>query len=131
MVVLTMKNKNSIWISIENLILFLNDVDIENIFISKKISSGNKNYKCFIAYLDDYNIKPFCIILPKTSRYIKSYDGGTKRMTYWENIMIFRIKLAIVWYKNLIVKPPMIKHFWKPKWNLMVMNYRFSWWRKS
>ena len=27
---------------------------------------------------DDYEIKPFCIILSKTSAYVKSYDGETK-----------------------------------------------------
>ena len=27
---------------------------------------------------NDYKIKPFCIILLKTSTYVKSYDGETK-----------------------------------------------------
>ena len=99
---------------------FLSDVDIENIFISKKISSCNNYCKYFIAYLDVYNIKPFCTILAKTRRYINIHDCGTKRMMYWENIMIFRVKLAIVSYTKLIVKPSILKKFGKLKWNLTV-----------
>ena len=33
--------------------LFLKDVDIDKILLSNKTSSGEKNYKCFIGYLDD------------------------------------------------------------------------------
>ena len=43
------------------------------------IKADKKNYKYFIGSLDDdYKIKPLHIILPKTSSYIKSYDGETK-----------------------------------------------------
>ena len=46
--------------------------------ISNKISSGNKNYKYFIAYLDDdYKIKLLHIMLPKPSAYIKTNDDET------------------------------------------------------
>ena len=35
-----------------------------------------KNYKYFVSYMDDnYNIKPSCIMLPKTSIYVENYDG--------------------------------------------------------
>ena len=50
---------------------------------SYKISSPNKKYKYFVGYLyDDLNVKPLRIMLPKTSIYIKSYDGQTKRMYF-------------------------------------------------
>ena len=49
-----------------------------NISISNKIFSSRKKYKYFICYLDDFKMKPFSIILPKTSVYVKSYDGETK-----------------------------------------------------
>ena len=40
------------------------------------VSSGEKNYKYFIGYKnDDHKIKPLHIMLPKTSAYVKSYDG--------------------------------------------------------
>ena len=33
--------------------IFLRDVDIEKVLVSKKISFGEKNYKYFIEYLYD------------------------------------------------------------------------------
>ena len=57
--------------------MFLNDIVI-NILVLKKISSSVRNYKYFVGYLDDWKSKPFILILPKTSAYIKSFDGGTK-----------------------------------------------------
>ena len=37
-----------------------------------------KKYEYFIAYNDDdHKIKPLHITLPKTSAYVKSYDGET------------------------------------------------------
>ena len=41
-----------------------------------------KNYKYFLGYLDDYEIMPLLIMLPKTKVYIKSYDGETKWMYF-------------------------------------------------
>ena len=44
----------------------LKDVDIEKLLISNKISFGDKNYKCFIGYLDNDNkVKLIHIMLPK------------------------------------------------------------------
>ena len=42
-------------------------------------------------------------MFPKTSAYVKSYDG--EMMNYGKNIMIFRTKLVIVLKNNLIAKP--------------------------
>ena len=51
---------------------FLGIVDIDNILISGKVYSGEKNYKYFIGYTDNnYKIKPFSIIFPKISTYVK------------------------------------------------------------
>ena len=42
-----------------------------------------KNYKYFIGYLyNDNKVKPLHIMLPKTSAYVKSYDGQTKWMYF-------------------------------------------------
>ena len=57
---------------------FLNDLHIDNISISNRISSGEKNHKDFNGYIDDYKIKRVSIILTKIKKYVKSYDGGTK-----------------------------------------------------
>ena len=80
LVILTLKNINFTEIQ-----FFLNDVDIYNIIISKKISftKKKKNYKYFIGYRDDdYKIKPFHLMLPKTSTYVKSYVDETKLMYF-------------------------------------------------
>ena len=51
--------------------------------MSKKISFGEKNYKCFIGYRYNGNkVKPLNIMLPKTSAFAKSYDGQTKWMYF-------------------------------------------------
>ena len=63
--------------------IFLGDVDIEKVLASKNISFGEKNFKYFIGYLyDNHKVKPLYIMLPKTSAYLKSYDGQTKWMYY-------------------------------------------------
>ena len=42
-----------------------------------------KNCKYFICYLyNDHKVKPLLIMLPKTSEYVKSYDGQTKWMCF-------------------------------------------------
>ena len=62
---------------------FLEDVDIENVSVSNKISSGGKNCKYFIGYLyDHYKIKPLHIMLLKARPYVKGYDGQTKWMYF-------------------------------------------------
>ena len=54
---------------------------LKKVFVSKKIFFGEKNNKYFIGYLFNGNkVKPFSIMLPKTSAYVKSYDGQTKWM---------------------------------------------------
>ena len=56
--------------------IFVKDLDIGKVLLSKKISSGEKNYKYFIGYFyNDHKFKPLHIILPKISAYIKHYDG--------------------------------------------------------
>ena len=48
------------------------------------VSSGEKACKNFIGYKDDdHKIKLLCIMLPKTSAYVKSYDGEAKWMYFF------------------------------------------------
>ena len=59
----------------------LRNVDIEKVSVSNKISFCEKNYKYFIGYLhNDKKVKPLHIIIPKTSAYVKSFDGQTNWM---------------------------------------------------
>ena len=61
----------------------MGDVDIEKLLVSNKISFGEKNYQYFVGYLcNDVKVKPLHIMLPKTSAYVKNYDGQTKWMYF-------------------------------------------------
>ena len=58
-------------------------VDIQKVLVSNKIYFGEKIYKHFIGYLyNDNKVRPLHIMLPKTSAYVKSYDGQTKWMYF-------------------------------------------------
>ena len=51
---------------------------MEKVLVSIKISAGEKSYKYFIRFLYECNkIKPFHIMLPKMSGYVKSCDCQT------------------------------------------------------
>ena len=66
--------------------------------------------KYFIGYLyNDNKVKPLHIMLPKTSAYVKRYDGQTKWMYFLiedddllETIMLFGIKPALIKKKSLL-----------------------------
>ena len=58
-------------------------VDIEKVLVSNKTFFSEKNCKCFIGYLyNDNKVKPVNIMHPKTSAYVKGYDGQTKWMYF-------------------------------------------------
>ena len=117
--ILKLKNINFTAIKV----LFIKDVDIDNVLVPNKVSSGEKNYKYFIGYLhEDYKIKSLHIMLPKTSAYVESMMVKLNRcifwlkmMTYWRNIIVFRIKSALILKFDLITNLSIIKMFWKPK----------------
>ena len=58
-------------------------MDIEDLLISSRFPSGQKNYKYFIGYINDSKMEPFATILTKTSAYIKSYDSGATKWMYF------------------------------------------------
>ena len=63
--------------------IFGGDANIEKVLVSNKISFGEKNYKYFIGYLyNDNKVKPLHRMFPKTSGYVKSYDGQTNWMYF-------------------------------------------------
>ena len=94
------KNLTFVYIEIEKnkfyhnkTLISLKDINIQKILVSNNISFGEKNYRYFIGYLyKDHKVKPLHIMLPKTSAYVKSYDGQSKWMNYlliedkWLNI---------------------------------------------
>ena len=51
------------------------NIDINNILVSKKEPYGNKNsFKYFIRYNDNDIIRPLCIRLPQMTGYAKKFD---------------------------------------------------------
>ena len=75
-------------------------VDIEKVLVSSKIFFGEKNYKYFIGYLyDKHKGKPSYIMLPKTTAYVKSYDGQTKWMYFLIEDDVLLEKYNNVWDK--------------------------------
>ena len=51
----------------------LMSVNVDQIVVSDKFNHNNEGYKYFIGYQEDENVKPFCIILPQMSGYIKYF----------------------------------------------------------
>ena len=52
----------------------IEDIDVNNILVSKKESYGNKNsLKYFIGYNDNDIIKPLCIKLPQMTGYARKF----------------------------------------------------------
>ena len=65
------------------LLFLLENLNIEKVLVSNKISFGEKNYKYFTGYLNhNLKVKPLHIILAKRAAYVKSYDGQTKGMYF-------------------------------------------------
>ena len=64
------------------------------------LAFGEKRYKYFIGYLyNDYKFKPLHIMLPKTSAYLKSYDGQTKCLYFWIEDNDLLEKFNTIWDK--------------------------------
>ena len=103
--------------------VLLKDVDIEKLLVSNKIYFGEKNYKYFIGYLYfDNKVKPLHIMLPKTSAYLKLYDGLTKWMYFLIEDNDLLEKYNAIWDKFIIdnkkefdSKPVYSKSFLKTK----------------
>ena len=106
--------------------IVLEEVDIEKVLVSNKISSNEKNYKYFIGYLyNDYKVKPLHTMLPKMSAYVKSYDWQTKWMYFLIEDDDLMEKYNTIWdkvstniEKNLIASLSITKNpkvFRKPK----------------
>ena len=73
---------------------------IEKVLVSNKTSFGEKNYKHFIGYLDNGNkVKPLNIMLPKTSAYVKGYEGQTKWMYFLTEDDGLLEKYNTIWHK--------------------------------
>ena len=53
----------------------IEDINVNNILVTKKEPYGNKNsFKYFIGYNDNNIIRPICIKLPQMPGYARKYD---------------------------------------------------------
>ena len=53
----------------------IEDIDVNNILVSKKEQYGTKNYlKYFIGYIDNDIIRPLCIRLPQITEYARKFN---------------------------------------------------------
>ena len=56
-------------------IINIEDINVNNILVSKKEPYGNKNsFKYFIGYYDNDIIRPLCIRLPQMTGYARKFD---------------------------------------------------------
>ena len=77
-------------------------MDIQKVLVTKKIFSGEKDYKYFIGYLyDDYKVKSLHKMLPKTNTFVKRYDGKTKRMYFSIEDDVLLEKYNTIWDEDI------------------------------
>ena len=60
----------------------LMSVNVDQIVVSDKFKHNNEGFKYFIVYQEKEYVKPFCIILPQMSEYIKYFEYGGKNMSF-------------------------------------------------
>ena len=72
-----MKTKKSIKTIFAKKLFKVEDIDINNILVSKKESYDSKySLKYFIGYKGDDVIRPLCIKLPQMTGYVKCFDSN-------------------------------------------------------
>ena len=56
----------------------IDDINVNNILVSKKEPDGKKNsFKYFLGYNDNDIIRPLCIRLPQMTGYIKKFNENS------------------------------------------------------
>ena len=61
----------------------LASVNMDQIVASGKFKHSDEGFKYFIGYKEGEIIKPLCIILSQMSGYIKSFENGSKNMSFF------------------------------------------------
>ena len=75
----------------------IEDIDVNNILVSKKESYGNKNsFKYFIGYNDNDNIRPLCIRLPQMTGYARKFDENATMSFIVKNKQLLK-KYIKIW----------------------------------
>ena len=83
----------------------INDVDINGIVVSNKFPFGKQDFKYFIGYKDNKEIRPLCIFFPEMCIY-KRYSDKTICMDFMIKDENLFDKCMIIWEKvsNIIKK---------------------------
>ena len=77
----------------------IEDIDVNNILVSKKESYCNKNsFKYFIGYNDNDIIRPLCIRLSQMTGYAKKFDENATMSFIVKNKQLSK-KYAKIWEK--------------------------------
>ena len=75
----------------------IEDIDVNNILVSKKEPYGTKNsLKYFIGYNDNDNIRPLCIRLPQMTEYARKFDENSTISFIVKNKQLFK-KYVKIW----------------------------------
>ena len=61
----------------------LDSVDLSKIIVSKKWKINDTTYKHICRYLNNDTIQPLHVVLPQMDGYIKYFDDGGKKMTFF------------------------------------------------
>ena len=78
--------------------ILIDNININKIVVSSKVSLGKKDFKYFIGYKDAKNDTPLCIFLPKMSAYRRDFDK-TKCMSFFIKDETFLEKYNEIWKK--------------------------------
>ena len=75
----------------------IEDINVNNILVSKKEPYGNKNlFKCFIGYNDNDIIRPLCMRLPQMTGYARKFDENATMSFIVKNKQLFK-KYTKIW----------------------------------
>ena len=81
----------------------IDNININKIVVSNKVSYGKKCFKCFISYKGAKNVRPLCIFLPKTSAYRRDFDK-TKCISFLINDEKLLEKYNEIWEKEACIQ---------------------------
>ena len=79
-----------------------NDIDINRIVVSNKLSFGNQDFKYFIGYKDSEKITPLCIFRPQMIMYKNFFDENRQIYFFIDKEKVFIKYLKIPSETNLI-----------------------------
>ena len=75
----------------------IEEIDVNNILVSKKGSYGNKNwFKYFIGYNDNDNIRPLCVRLPQMTGSVRKFDRNATMFFIVKNKQLLK-KYIKIW----------------------------------